>query len=461
MERTYTVDELLGAVKRRWRWMAVVAAAVFAVAALVIARLPSEYRARALVMVEPLHPHPDLVVPVISRTLEERVKSVRSQVYARQLMATAIEELNLYPQARERDGMDSAVEALRYDTEVHGEGDDAFTITVRSRDPALAAKTANRLAELFIEGNLQVRAGQVARTRDVIAQQLAQMRAELSRSEAKIAAFKRANATTLPELNEARMRERDQLAKQIEVETGFLQTAQQRIDLIGVLPPGRETEVGRIEQQVDDLRGKLGNVRAALTPEHPDVQSLSRELGNAQARLEQARARAAANDLELRRMTDAIGRGRKSIAQYQARIAEVDKLIAAAPLTATQLAELDRDAEMLKVKVGSLVSKKAEAEITAELEAKSAPTEFRVLESATAPQLPASPNRPQMLLLALLAALALGSAVAVGQELSDRTLRSEEEAVALALPVLATVPRLHGAGAGRVLALPAMQGEQG
>jgi uncharacterized protein involved in exopolysaccharide biosynthesis len=461
MERTYTVGELLGALKRRWKWMVVVAGAVFALTALVVMRLPNEYRARALVMVEPLHPHPDLVIPVISRTLEERVKSVRAQVYARQLMATAIEELNLYPQEREKGGMDTAVEALRSDTEVHPEGDDAFSITVRSRDATVAAKAANRLAELFIEGNLQVRAGQVTRTRDVIAQQLAEMRGELAKAEAKTAAFKRANASTLPELNESRMRERDVLSKQIELEAGFMQTAQARIDLIGVLPPSRDTEVGRIEQQVDDLRAKLGAARAALTPEHPDVQSLSRELGNAQARLEQAKARAAANDLELRRMSEALARGRKNIAQYQARIAEVDKLIAAAPITATQLAELDRDTDMLKTKVASLVSKKAEAEITADLEAKSAPAEFRVLESATAPALPASPNRPQMLLLAMLAAIALGAAVGIGQELSDRTLRSEEEASALSLPVLATVPRLYGMGASRVLALPAMQGEQG
>src|SRR5207248_2937158 len=204
----------------RWKWMAVVAGAVFVVSALVIMRLPNEYRARALVMVEPLHPHPDLVVPVISRTLEERVKSVRAQLYARQLMATAIEELKLYPQERDRDGMDAAVDALRNDTEVHPEGDDSFSITVRSRDPAVAAKTANRLAELFIEGNLQVRAGQVARTRDVIAQQLAQMRGELSKAEAKTAAFKRANVNTLPELNESRMRGREQLARRTEVEMG-------------------------------------------------------------------------------------------------------------------------------------------------------------------------------------------------------------------------------------------------
>ena len=59
MERTYTVDELFGAIRRRWKWMAIVAGTVFALAAIVIAKLPNEYRARALAMVEPLQP-PDL-----------------------------------------------------------------------------------------------------------------------------------------------------------------------------------------------------------------------------------------------------------------------------------------------------------------------------------------------------------------------------------------------------------------
>jgi uncharacterized protein involved in exopolysaccharide biosynthesis len=397
---------------------------------------------------------------VISTTLEERVKSIRAQVYARQLMASVVEELNLYQKAREKEGMDAAVELLRNDTEVHPDGDDTFSITVRSQDPAIAAKAANRLAEMVIEGNLQVRAGQVARTRDVISSQLDEMRAELAKAERRVADFKAMHADTLPDLTEARMRERDQLSRQIELEQTWMNTAQQRIDLIGVAPYGKDTEVGRGEELVDDLKAKLGAARSALTPEHPDVQSLSRELGNAQARLEQARARAAANDLERRRMTEAINRGRKQVTEYQARIAQIDKLNAAAPFTAAQLADLDRDADMVKTKVQSLISKKAEAEITADLEAKSAPSEFRVLESATAPQLPASPNRSQALLLALLAALALGGAVAVGQELSDRSMRSEEEAAMLQLPVLATVPRLAGVHPGRMLALPAFRGDE-
>src|SRR5205823_663286 len=112
MDRTYTVDELLSAVRRRWKAVAMVAGGALLIAAVVIARVPNEYKARALVMVEPFTPHPDLVIPVINaQSLEEKVKSVRSNVYARGLMATTIEELNLYPKQREK-GMDEAVEAL-------------------------------------------------------------------------------------------------------------------------------------------------------------------------------------------------------------------------------------------------------------------------------------------------------------------------------------------------------------
>jgi len=462
MERTYTVDELLGAIRRRWKWMAIVAGTIFALAAIVIAKLPNEYRARALAMAEPLQPHQDLVVPVISTQLFEKVKNVRAQVYARQLMVTVIDELNLYPKEREKDGMDAAVEALRLDTEVHAEGEDAFSITVRSKDPVLAARTANRLAELFIEGNLQVRAAQVARTRDVISQQLGEMRAELSKADRKIADYKSAHADTLPEMNESRMRERDQLSKAIDGEEAWIKTAQNRIDLIGVAPWAKDTEVGRFSEQYDTLRAKLGAARAALTADHPDVVSLTREVGTAKAQLDQAEARAAANDLEARRMKEAISRGKKQIVEYQARVVQLDRQMAAAPLTAAGLADLDRDAEMIRAKVQSLVSKKAEAEITADLEAKNGPAEFRVLESASAPALPAAPNRPQALLLALLAALVLGGAVTAFQELSDRTLRTEEEAATLQLPVLATVPRLAVAGGqSRVLSLPAYRSEQG
>jgi polysaccharide biosynthesis transport protein len=447
MDRTYTIDELWAAVRRRWKTLAVVAFGVLVLAALVIARLPNEYRARALVMVEPFTPHPDLVIPVVSSiNLEQKVKSVREGVYARSVMATAIEELKLYPKERGK-SMDEAVTAFRADTEVHAEGENAFSITVRSRNPETAARAANRLAELYIEGNLQVRAGQVTRTRDIITQKLAEMRGELAQAEGKVTSFKRGHADSLPELIDARFHQRDELVKQMELEETFIKEAQRRIDLLGTQPFGKDTEVGRLEELYDTMRARLAGLQASLTPDHPDVESMKREMEATAGRLQNARARAAANDLELRRMNEAIARGRNRIADLQKRQTEIDKLVAAAPLVAADLAELTRDADMVKAKVTQLISKKAEAEITADLEQKSAPSEFRVLESAQPPAVPASPNRQQALLLALLGALALGIAVSIGQELSDRSLRTEGEVGGvLALPVLACVPELGGIG---------------
>ena len=448
MDRTYTIEELWAAVRRRWKSLALVAGGVLVLAALVIARLPNEYRARALVMVEPFTPHPDLVVPVVnSLNLESKVKSVREGVYARSIMVTAIEELKLYAREREK-SVDDAVNAFRADTEVHAEGENAFSITVRGRDPETAARAANRLAELYIEGNLQVRAGQVARTRDIITQKLAEMRAELTQGEKKVTAFKRANSEMLPELVDARFHQRDELTKQIELEETFIKEAQRRIDLLGTQPFGKDTEVGRLEELYDTLRARLATMQSTLTPDHPDVESMKREVEATGGRLQNARTRAAANDLERRRMNEAIGRGRSRIVELTKRQADIDKLIAGAPLVASQLVELTRDTDMLKAKVTQLVSKKAEAEITADLEQKSAPSEFRVLESAQPPSVPASPNRQQALLLAMLGALALGIAVSIGQELSDRSLRTESEVGGtLALPVLACVPELGGMGA--------------
>lgn len=442
MERTYSVDELFSAVKRRWKWAALVAGIVFAIAAIVIARLPDEYRARAMVMVEETHPHPDLVSPVILQPLEERVKSVRAQVYARGLMAVAVQELNLYPKLRAKEGLDGAVEQLRLDTEVHAEGDTAFSITVRSRDAAVAAQTANRIAELFIEQNLQVRNGQVSRTRDIISQKLAELRTQLDGQEAKVLAFKQEHKDALPELMESRIHERESLSKQIEMEDGFLRDSQRRIDLIGTLPYGKETEVGRLEDEYDNMRAKLGNATSQLTDDNPDVLALRRELALTSDRLQGARKRAAQNDLEEKRIGAAMTAGRKNIAKLEDRIAALDKIVAASPLVASQLGVMSRDLDLVRAKVGTLISKKAESEIAAELEARSAQSEFRVLETATPPTLPASPNRGQAMLLALIAALALGCAVSVGQELSDRSLRSESEAIELQLPVLASVPRL-------------------
>ena len=64
------------------------------------------------------------------------------------------------------------------------------------------------------------------------------------------------------------------------------------------------------------------------------------------------------------------------------------------------------------------------------------------------PEKPASPDRPRLYLIAILAALGIGLAAAATAEYFDRSLRSEADVrAALNLMVLATVPYMRNATA--------------
>src|SRR5256885_11820723 len=51
------------------------------------------------------------------------------------------------------------------------------------------------------------------------------------------------------------------------------------------MPFPKDTEVGRFSEQYDTLRAKLGSARVALTPDHPDVVDLTRQVAVAKSQL--------------------------------------------------------------------------------------------------------------------------------------------------------------------------------
>jgi len=129
------------------------------------------------------------------------------------------------------------------------------------------------------------------------------------------------------------------------------------------------------------------------------------------------------------------------VAMYQARIA-------AAPLREAELAALTRDYETFQQSYRSLLQKKEESQMSANLEKRQIGEQFKILDPARMPEKPASPDRPRLYLLAMVAALAVGFGAAALLEFLDRTLRSEADVrAALNLMVLATVPFMRESAA--------------
>jgi capsular polysaccharide biosynthesis protein len=123
-----------------------------------------------------------------------------------------------------------------------------------------------------------------------------------------------------------------------------------------------------------------------------------------------------------------------TIGQYQARVE-------AAPARESELVALTRDYDTLRERYTSLLSKREDAKIAANLERRQIGEQFKVIDAARLPERPESPNRPRLYLMGLLAGIAVGAGLAALLEYRDTSLRTDEDVLAtLSLPVLALVP---------------------
>ncbi len=125
-------------------------------------------------------------------------------------------------------------------------------------------------------------------------------------------------------------------------------------------------------------------------------------------------------------------------------LAEYQRRLEAAPTRESELTELTRDYSTIQASYQSLLAKKQESQIAANLERRQIGEQFKVLDPARLPEKPSSPDRPRLYLLGLVIALAAGVAWAAAAEYFDRSLRSEEDVrLALNIPVLATFPNIR------------------
>jgi len=111
------------------------------------------------------------------------------------------------------------------------------------------------------------------------------------------------------------------------------------------------------------------------------------------------------------------------------------------PTRESELIELMRDYETLQNSYASLLAKKEDSKIAANLERRQVGEQFKVLDPARVPERPFSPNRQQLNLLGAIIGLGVGLGLAALLEVTDTSLKTDDDVVnALSLPVLALVP---------------------
>jgi len=482
--KQYSIDTLLQVARRR-KWLIILPTLIVgAIGALIVTYLPNVYRSETLILVVPQRVPESYVRSTVTARIEDRLQAISQQILSRTRLEQIVTDFNLYAKERKKQVlMEDIVERMRTDDIgidiIKG---DAFRVSYQASDPRLAMRVTERLGSLFIDESLRDREVLAEGTSQFLATQLDEARRQLVLNENKLQEYQAAHNGELPSQMEANMqgqhnaemalqtlgdslnRDRERrllLERQV---TDIVEAPEEKPAATGDAAKGEMAQT--LEDELKLARQALLAVELKLKPEHPDVKKQRRTVEELEARVKaqqlegtlQAKPVGAVvmDAAKRRKLTDARAELENLDRQIQAKTSEANRLsglismyqarIEATPMRESELAALTRDYDTMQASYRSLLQKKEESQISANLEKRQIGEQFKIIDPARMPERPASPDRPRLYLIAGLVAIVAGFGMAAFAEFFDRTLRTEADVrAALNLMVLATVPMMRDA----------------
>ena len=463
-------------------------AVVSAGTALWARRLPNLYKSETVLQVVPQRVPESYVKSAVTTPIDERLQAIQREIFSRTRLEQIIQDFDLYADERRVGIMEDVVENMRTDIQIDVVRGDSFSVTYTGRDPRVVMKVTDKLAGLFIDESLQDRSALADGTSEFLESQLEDARRRLEDQDKKVEAYKMKYAGQLPSQENANLQAVHNVQMQIQATLESMNhdrnerllieqelaalTQNQRADSTAAAPiaparadPSAPAVVGTAAQRFAAARDALAVLELqGKTADHPDVKAIERLIRDLQ---KQADAEALAQPVS----ADAVSvspaeRARQGqIEALQAQLNQLDQRLAAeqteearlrkvaadyqqrldgVPARESEMVDLTRDYGTLQALYTSLLARKEDSTISANLERRQIGEQFKVLDQAVLPQRSFSPNRQRINLIGMASGLLLGFALIALFEYRDTTFKADDEITSLlALPVLAVVPLMR------------------
>jgi polysaccharide chain length determinant protein (PEP-CTERM system associated) len=474
---TRQITQILIAMKqRRWVGMAV-AWLVAIIGAVVVVFMHDRYEASARVFVDtqtvlkPLmsglafQPDSDQQVRMLARTLISRPNVERL------IQSPRIGLTGLPPGVRER-----TIDGLMKGIQVSPSGDaNLFAITYRDVDPERAQRIVEELVSMFVNSGVLDKQRDSEQARQFLDSQIKEYEAKLTESENRLKDFKLHNfgltgtsdkdyfarvSSSTDKVNQLRIqlqaaeRSRDALKRELSNEEPSMP--------VEALGPGMAPQQSETEARLDAQKRQLDDLMRRYTDEHPDVIAVKRNIAalEKQKRAEdEARARnkghLAPTSPVFQRIRIALAEAEANVASLQGQLgaeqALLDQARAAAgrmPEVEAQLAQLNRDYDVVRKNYEQLVSRRESASLGEKINETTNMAEFRVVEPPRVSPTPAKPSRMMVAVLTVIAALGAGLGASFGlTQLFPTVVDSRSLKELTGRPVLGSVSMVIGPAA--------------
>jgi succinoglycan biosynthesis transport protein ExoP len=480
-ERRFHPLDYLSVLQRRKWWFIVPMALSVVVGLALVLFLPREYKSQAEIGIADPTLSPELLRGVQSFDAQERQRAVSQQL----LSATVLERVVREEKIRPDQPVEETAGAMRARVEDNivvpkpigrtgdgREGIESFRLGYVDSSPERAQRIANRLAMVFVEENSKTKTQRAENTSEVLAQQLRNSQENLSRLQEQLRIRKQANMGRLPDQMNANIsmvnglrQQHDSLSLQLRAEQDRLSMIEGQIESMKQGSGGvTMTSTGAAAMQaaqnrINELQRQLTQYRAAgYTDQHPDIVQTKEELTVAQRDMTSARQQPSAGNADVlsadpsyRQKVQERDAAKLHIAQLQRQVAQAlsqigsyQARVESAPLVEQELSSLVQENELERTRYTDLSAQRQKALLAEDLARKQGGERFVVLNPASLPTSPDSPDLLKLMLLSLGMGFMLGTVAVVGREFMDRSvhdarvLQNEFD-----VPVLGEIPRIH------------------
>ena len=426
--------------QRRYHVLACVLVALTAGAVLAFS-LPTTYRSKATLLVQSQDLPTTIVEAPVTGAVEQRVARIREQVLSRGDLIQLIEQNDLYDKERRSEPLSKIIEKMRHDTTVGALSSDigqqsgtqnntiAIAMAFDYPDPAKAQAVLQSFVSKFLSMSSEDVEDQANITVRFLQDQANKLQAQISDIEGQLTALKQRNGAALAGSGVPPLIDTGSFSAQITA----LQNENRQLMAQSRRPAERNSALAAAEAQ-------LAAAEAQYSDRHPDVVAAKERVNQLRMMAQQSGGsdntiseQVAANNEAIHQL---MTQRDESLARANAAMAGQSR----APAIMEQAMQLESRASTLRNQYQTISENLLKAQNSARMASEQRAERLSLVEPASLPDRPVSPNRPLLIGAGAAAGLVLGLLLALALELVNRPVRSPRQLEQLGLPVIGIVP---------------------
>jgi uncharacterized protein involved in exopolysaccharide biosynthesis len=306
MNKKLTKGDLISIFRRRKKVFFICFFSIFITSVVIALYLPPIYRSEVTVLFENQQIPEEYVRSTMTTFIEERMQMITQQIMTRSKLKTIIDKFELYPSIKTTD---EALRQLRKDiavkpisTSVSDERTGrvgyitiAFSISFRGNNQETVQRVTSRLADLYIQGDIQAREKLASTTKEFFQKELKNYRDQIISYEQKISKFKADHIEQLPGSIQIQLQTIASLENQINnIKRQIRALRQKKIYLesqIANIDPLMPvvTDEGKVssnpKERLKSLQLELTKMKANLSDRHPDIKKIKSEIAELEAQV--------------------------------------------------------------------------------------------------------------------------------------------------------------------------------